>query len=160
MPSPTRYSVAVDKSGVSLVIDRADPDAPEAQALIAALGARLTAVTGRFSPVDLKADPALVFLLARQDGLAVACGALRPAGEATFELKRLYCARPGQGIGARMVEALEAEARLAGGARLLVETGAANRDAIRFYRRLGYRPCAPWGRYVGDPAAVCLDKRL
>ncbi|RYE96151.1 MAG: GNAT family N-acetyltransferase, partial [Oxalobacteraceae bacterium] len=35
-----------------------------------------------------------------------------------------------------------------------------NARAVAFYERHGYAPVAPYGRYVGRAASVCLGRRL
>ena len=46
----------------------------------------------------------------------------------------------GQGIGARLMAAIEDEARLRGVARMQLTTNQSRHDAHRFYERLGYVP--------------------
>jgi putative acetyltransferase len=78
------------------------------------------------------------------------------------EVKRMD-ARPGyrgQGIGAGLLERLEAHA-LARGLRVLrLETGAAQPEAARLYERFGFRPIPPFGPYRPDPLCRFLEKRL
>jgi len=61
-------------------------------------------------------------------------------GAGDLELKRIYLLGPFQsgGWGAKLLEAVEAEARARGAARLLLCVYSANHAAQRFYQRRGY----------------------
>ncbi len=61
--------------------------------------------------------------------------------EVTAEIECLYVdpSRRGEGIGGRLIERFEAWAQAAGARRLRVTVSAANRSALRFYRRRGFR---------------------
>jgi putative acetyltransferase len=102
------------------------------------------------------------FLLARLAGEVVGCGAFRPAGTDTVEIKRLYVRQGhrGRGLAGRILAALEAEARLRGFGRAILETGTRQPEAIALYRRHGYRPIECFGVYVGNPSSVCFGKSL
>src|SRR4029077_16192844 len=100
-------------------------------------------------------DPAEVapgrgaFLVAREDGVPVACGRVRVLDPATAEVKRMYVApaRRGAGIGWRILGALEHEARRIGAARLVLETGIRQDAALALYRRCGFAPIPLYGEY-------------
>lgn len=97
-------------------IEDADPDHPAARALIAALSQRLAAITGSSGQASFDADdvrgPGAAFLLARDEqGRPIGCGALRPLQPGVAEIKRMYAAVSGQGIGSAVLAALEARAK-------------------------------------------------
>jgi GNAT superfamily N-acetyltransferase len=76
-----------------------------------------------------------------------------PTGPADLELKRLYVLGPWQkdGWGARLVEAVEQEARARGAARLLLCVYSANLRAQHFYARQGFADTGHGQRFmVGD----------
>ncbi len=54
------------------------------------------------------------------------------------------------------LRALEQQARAAGVVRLLLETGTAQPDAMRFYQREGYAQIDNFGPYVGEELSVCF----
>ncbi len=149
----------------------ADPGEPESAALMAELDATLQAITGDSGRTQFSADDARGaagrFAVARDaHGRAVGCGALRPMaahGECDAgiaEIKRMY-ARPGsKGIGSAVLGWLEAEARRIGYRALRLETRLANTRAVQFYLAHGYRRIENFGRYIGNPAAACFEKRL
>ena len=86
-------------------------------------------------------------LLARREGHAAGCIALRPFEPGICEMKRLYV-RPGDrgsSLGRILVERLHAEARAIGYERMRLDTiGSAMKDAIALYRRMGFKEIAPY----------------
>ncbi|MEV5716270.1 GNAT family N-acetyltransferase [Amycolatopsis mediterranei] len=109
------------------------------------------------------AETVAVFLLARDAaGTAVGCGGLRLLGPGSGEIKRMYVepAARGTGVAAALLRALEDHARRLGIPRLLLETGAWQPDAIRFYQREGYEPIEAYGPYRGEPLSRCFARDL
>lgn len=103
------------------------------------------------------------FLVVYQDGTPVGCGALRRIDGETGELKRMYVAPAarGMGLGRRLLDALEAEARALGLRRLVLETGTRQHAAIALYRATGFEPIPLYGEYLSSPeTSVCLGKEL
>lgn len=66
----------------------------------------------------------------------------------------------GLGLGRRLVEHLEAEARQRNYQRLSLETGAMEffRPARLLYQRCGFRECPPFGSYQEDVNSVFMTK--
>jgi ribosomal protein S18 acetylase RimI-like enzyme len=96
--------------------------------------------------------PRGAFLVASVDGESVACGAVKTIAPGVGSLKRMWVADTvrGLGIGRRMLEALEAEARELGLTRLRLETNHALLEAIGLYRSAGYSEVASFN---DDPYA-------
>ncbi|MFE4512686.1 GNAT family N-acetyltransferase [Kitasatospora sp. NPDC056783] len=83
------------------------------------------------------------FLIARLgDGPALACGGWRTLSPATAEIKRMYVAPParGQGLGRRILAALEQDLLGRGHTEVLLETGVRNVAALALYTACGYTP--------------------
>ena len=114
--------------------------------------------------VELPGDyaaPGGVLLLARNEGLAVGCVALRRIDAATCEMKRLYV-RPGSrgaGLGRRLAEAILEEGRRAGYRRMRLDTVPSMAGAIALYRRMGFREIEPY-RYNPIEGALYLEATL
>ena len=141
-----------------------DPDHVDARRLIAELDAALAAITGEsgaasFDPQDCRGALACFVLAYEADGSAVGCGAVRALEADIGELKRMY-ARPGSGAGAHLLAELERQAVACGYRQLWLSTRHVNLRAVAFYERHGYAPVAPYGRYAGRAASICLGRRL
>ncbi len=112
------------------------------------------------SPEELD-NPQSHFFVARQEGAPLGCVAM-VARPDYAEVKRLLVlpeAR-GMGLGRRLMQHLENQARELGLARVCLETGPALAAAMQLYRSLGYVPCAPFGGYPDIPTNLFMDKRL
>ncbi|WP_285042757.1 GNAT family N-acetyltransferase [Plantibacter sp. LMC-P-059a] len=108
-------------------------------------------------------DDIAVFLVARDEaGTPIGCGGLRLLGEGRAEIKRMFVAPQarGAGVAVAVLRALEAEAGSLGVVEMLLETGTAQPDAMRFYEREGYAPIAVFGPYVDEPLSRCYARRL
>ena len=146
-------------------------DAPEAQALVGALARELDE---RYGDEDeeylLEVEPHVVspplgvFLVARLDGDAVGCGALRPLpGRAGFgEIKRMFVApvARGAGVGRALLAALEERGPGLGFRVLRLETGDAQPEAVSLYESAGWTRIASYGRYADSPSSICFAKEL
>ena len=90
--------------------------------------------------------PAGRLLVARDDGTAIACVALRRLDAETCEMKRLYVQRShrGLGLGRALAEAVISEARLIGYERMRLDTLPSMSEAAVLYERLGFRDIEPY----------------
>lgn len=102
------------------------------------------------------------FFIAYADGDAVGCGAVRVIEPGVAEIKRMYV-KPvarGCGVGRRIVDRLEAEARRLGVRRIVLETGPRQPEAIALYARAGFVEIPLFGEYVESEFSVCMAKDL
>lgn len=157
-----------DRGGDRLTIAPEAFDSVDARRLIAALDAELGALyppEQRFGP-NFNAEQIEggrgAFLVARQAGRAVGCGAVRVLDPTTAEVKRMYSepALRGTGIGRAVLSALEASARASGVERLVLETGVHQHAAIALYTSAGFSQVDCWGEYASAPTSICFEKRL
>ncbi len=151
---------------LSVTVARESFDSADASALRAAQRAELDARYGSDDhepgPVPT-ADSVPVFLVARDvDGVAVACGGLRPLDGGGAEVKRMYVAphARGRGVSTAVLRAIEDEARGMGLTRLVLETGSAQPDAMRFYEREGYTRIPNFGHYADSAISLCYARDL
>jgi putative acetyltransferase len=143
-------------------------DSADARRLIGALDEHLASrypPEQRFGPnlkVEHLAHGLGAFLIARLNGAAIGCGAVRRLDEERVELKRMYVDPDyrGRGVAREIIERLEAEARAMGASRLVLETGIFQDEAIGLYRRVGFRVIDCFGEYAGVPTSLCLEKAL
>lgn len=108
---------------------------------------------------DRLAPPHGLLLLARRDGDVLGCAGLRVVGD-VGEVTRLHvlALARGRGLGARLLLAVEHQARARGLRTLRLETRDDLVEARRLYARHGYTPTE---RFTDDPYAHhCLAKRL
>lgn len=111
---------------------------------------------GEFDP------PGGLFLLARDDGTAVACGGWRAHGAGSAEVKRMYVVPEyrRRGVGLLVLAALERTAAEAGYGSLELFTGLAQPEAIAMYVAAGYEPVSGFGPYWDHTSARFYGKRL
>ncbi|MBZ9882643.1 GNAT family N-acetyltransferase [Mesorhizobium sp. CA10] len=112
--------------------------------------------------VEQMADEGTTVFIARDNGLAVGCGALKRHDDATGEVKRMYT-RPshrGRKIGAEIVRRIEALAQQEGLTRLVLETGDRHPAAWTVYERAGFSRCGPVLDYPDSEWSVFYEKSL
>ncbi|MFC4498682.1 MULTISPECIES: GNAT family N-acetyltransferase [Streptomyces] len=116
------------------------------------------------------APPRGVYLIAYdEDDRPVATGGWRSQDEngegnedGDAELKRMFVVRDMRGLGLarRMLTELEADARVAGRVRMVLETGTEQPEAIALYTSSGYEPCGKFGYYRAYESSRCFAKPL
>lgn len=101
-------------------------------------------------------------LLLLENGQAIASAGFKRFDGNTAEVKRVWtepaCRK--QGLGHRIMAALEARARERGYTRLILETGVHMTPAIRFYTTLGFQRIQNYAQYRDMPESVCMEKLL
>lgn len=102
------------------------------------------------------------FFVAYVDGEPAACGGMRAIDATHGEIKRMYVApaRRGSGLAPAILTVLEDDALARGWARVVLETGTGQPDAVRLYEREGYRAIPLFGDYVGESTSLCFEKVL
>jgi GNAT superfamily N-acetyltransferase len=149
-------------------------DDPRALALRETLDVDLGArYGGRTEPAELTAartealrvhpEQVVATWLALDDGGAAAGHVVlrRLAGE--WELKRLIVdpAARGRGIARALVDAARDQAREAGAARLILQTGAAQPESVALYRSMGFTSIPVYEPYVATmPESLCFEFRF
>jgi GNAT superfamily N-acetyltransferase len=152
-----------------VLIERENLAGPVSQELIGRLNLELTGAYPEpgANHFGLDADDVApgrgAFLVAYQDERPVGCGAVRLIDSVTAELKRMYVEPASRrvGIGRRLVDSLEAEARALGATRVVLETGTRQAAALALYARCGFLPIPLYGEYCLSPeTSICLGKSL
>ena len=88
--------------------------------------------------------------------------ALMPLENGVAEMDVMYVApsHRGSGVARDLLDALEDHARHAGIAEVRLRAGDPQPEAMRFYAKSGFTPIASFGRWVDDPTARCLARRI
>ncbi|MCY4449640.1 MAG: GNAT family N-acetyltransferase [Chloroflexi bacterium] len=163
-----------------IMFEAVAPTHPDAEALMVMLDAEVNEVywdvledptsmsaelratfNGTLSP-ELKAAFNGVFLVARRNGVPVACGGVLFLDDTTGEVRRIYALpeERGSGVARKLMSALEDAAAERGVLLMLLETGDRQPRAMRFYEALGYAHIPPYGEHIGKPWSVCYEKRI
>jgi putative acetyltransferase len=148
-----------------IIIEREAPTTPDALRLLQARDAESNALYPPESqfhiPIDAHSTNDVIFLVARDEGIAIGCGALQ-LHDLYAELKSIYVAPGARGrkLGSDIVRALETVAADLGIDDLKLETGVHSPAAIATYERLGYRRRGRFGDYPDEPLSVFMEKRL
>lgn len=151
---------------MALEIATESPLQDDVRGLIAELNAALHALTPpefcyHMTAEQMAGADTTVFI-ARDNGEAVACGALKRHGVDLGEVKRMYT-RPshrGRRIGFEIVGRIEALARGEGISRLVLETGDRHPAAWAVYERAGFTRCGPVLDYPDSDWSVFYEKNL
>ncbi len=151
---------------MTIVIDAETPLQDEVRTLVSELNAVLLELTPpehcHHMTVEQMADAATTVFIAREGGVAVACGALKRHAGGIGEVKRM-CTRPshrGRKIGEQMMARIEATAREEGLKRLVLETGDSHYAAWKVYENAGFARCGPVLDYADVKWSVFYDKTI
>jgi GNAT superfamily N-acetyltransferase len=155
-------------AGSEIQVRREDIASSAATTLILALNAELTREYEDPSANHFRLDADEVaegrgaFFVAYQGGRPVGCGAIRRLDPDTVEVKRMYVdpTLRSLGIGRKVLDALEIEARALGAKRVILETGTRQHAAIALYSRAGFSRIPAFGEYLGSAWSVCMGKDL
>jgi putative acetyltransferase len=111
--------------------------------------------------LDAYARPEVTLFVAREDGVAVGCGAFQLHGDGSAEVKSMFVTEGarGRGLGRAILGAIEA-ALFGRVATLRLETGVKQLAAIRLYEAAGFTRRGPFGSYTDDPLSVFMEKSL
>lgn len=106
----------------------------------ASVQAELAGLPGEYAP------PGGRLLLAQAGSSVIGMVAMRNLGDASCEMKRMFVDEQfhGQGIGRALAQALIDAAKVAGYARMRLDTSHGQVAALGLYRSLGFREIAPY----------------
>jgi GNAT superfamily N-acetyltransferase len=101
-------------------------------------------------------------IVAYEDGVAQACGAMKAFSREAVEIKRMYTAPEyrGRGLASQVLKALEEWALELGYRKSMLETGRRQLEAVQFYPKNKYTQIPNYGQYAGRTNSVCFEKVL
>ena len=147
-------------------IQREDPRQDEVVRMLGMLDAYLQALyppeSNHILDINALCAADIRFFVARKEGAAVGCGALRIDLAGYGEIKRMFV-RPdarGDGLGFAILARLERQAVEEGLTLLRLETGIQQHVALALYRAAGYVNREPFGDYRHDPLSLFMEKPL
>ena len=99
-------------------------------------------------------------VIAYQDNKAAGCGAFKKFDDKTVEIKRMYVKFPyrGSGIAQAILNSLELWASEKGFTKCILETGNRQVEAIKFYKKAGYKSIPNYGQYTHMEDSNCFEK--
>ena len=99
-------------------------------------------------------------VIAYQDSQAIGCGAFKKLDNETIEIKRMYVkfARRGSGTAQAILNSLELWASEKGFKKCILETGNRQVEAIKFYKKAGYKSIPNYGQYIHMEDSNCFEK--
>jgi len=146
-------------------LTRTDSSDAHFHALVDLLNAELAEIDGeehefysQFNAIDQLKHVVIAF----ENDSPIACGAMKPFGTESMEIKRMYTRKSsrGQGIGAQVLSELEAWAAALGFKSCVLETGDRQPDAVALYSKMGYNRIENYGQYKGIINSICFKKSL
>jgi len=97
-----------------------------------------------------------------ENGIALACGAIKEESSKRMEVKRMYTLQDsrGRGLASVVLNELEAWAREMSYNKCILETGKKQPEAIQLYKKNGYQLIPNYGQYAGIANSLCFEKDL
>jgi putative acetyltransferase len=151
-------------SGVAISVE--SPLSDDVRAVVAGLNATTLALTPaehtHHMSVEQMAGAETTLFVAREQGRAVAIGALRRHGDGVAEVKRMYTlpTHQGRGLGRAILARIEQRAREEGFKRLVLETGSNFEAACHVYESAGFAACGPVLDYPPSGWTAFYEKAL
>jgi putative acetyltransferase len=109
-----------------------------------------------------KIDKIKHVIVAYDNDLAIACGAIKEYSPTSMEVKRMFTTPEYRGKGAAIfiLTELESWAREMSYTTCVLETGNKQPEAIALYHKAGYRIIPNYGQYAGIENSICFEKKI
>jgi putative acetyltransferase len=109
-----------------------------------------------------KVDKIKHVIVAYDDGVPIACGAIKEYSPVAMEVKRMFTSPEYRGKGAALLILTELEcwAREMSYNSCVLETGIKQPEAIALYHKAGYQVIPNYGQYAGIENSICFEKKL
>jgi putative acetyltransferase len=150
---------------VNITLIRTDSNNLNFQDLVKALDLDLRIRDGEdhaFFAQFNKIDMIKYVVVAFENEVAVACGAIKEYSAKVMEVKRMYVKedKRGKGIASLVLQDLEKWCIELKFEKCILETGLAQPEAISLYTKNNYQRIPNYGQYEQVETSVCFEKRL
>jgi GNAT superfamily N-acetyltransferase len=94
--------------------------------------------------------------------IAVGCGAIKKFDHGSVEVKRMFVSldNRGTGVAQKILQELETCAKELGYKKCILETGVRQVEAVKFYKKCGYKIIPNYGQYQGMENSICFEKKI
>jgi putative acetyltransferase len=133
--------------------------------LVKSLDEYLATMDGEEHPFYAKfntLDEIKYVMLAFEGDECIGCGAIKEFEPGVMEVKRMFT-KPGsrgRGTASEILTGLEQWTAELGGVKCILETGKRQVEAVRLYKRMGYKQIPNYGQYAGMENSLCFEKEL
>ena len=146
-------------------ITRTNSDNPDFIELVKYLDADLAERDGKDHPFYAqfnKIDKLKYVIVAYENGKPVSCGAMKEYKPGIVEIKRMYTLpeKRGKGIASKILAELEIWAVELDYDKCILETGKKQPEAVKLYKKNGYRSIPNYGQYAGIENSLCFEKEI
>ena len=146
-------------------ITRTNSDNPDFIELVKYLDADLAERDGKDHPFYAqfnKIDKLKYVIVAYENSKPVSCGAMKEYKPGIVEIKRMYTLpdKRGKGIASKILAELEIWAAELDYDKCILETGKKQPEAVKLYKKNGYRSIPNYGQYVGIENSLCFEKEI
>ncbi|MDQ3141902.1 MAG: GNAT family N-acetyltransferase [Bacteroidota bacterium] len=144
---------------------RTNSDNPDFIELIKYLDVYLAEMDGEdhsFYAQYNKVDTVKYVVIAYNNNIPMACGAIKEFTPGTVEIKRMYTIPEsrGKGMATKVLTELEHWATELSYEKCVLETGMRQAEAIEFYKKNGYKLIPNYGQYTGIENSLCFEKNI
>jgi putative acetyltransferase len=111
----------------------------------------------QFNNIDVLKEVVVTYV----SGIAAGCGAIKKFDDSAVEVKRMFVLKEnrGTGVAQRLLVALENWAKELGYRKCVLETGIRQIEAVKFYKKSGYKIIPNYGPYQGMENSICFEKK-
>jgi putative acetyltransferase len=158
--------MSVEAGSGAVLVRIESPDQGDVRKLLQQLDAHMSSLypaeSNHLLGIEALLQPDIRFFVARQNGTARGCGALKLETDGTAEVKRMYVdpASRGLGIGKSLMRAIEEMAQRVSVRTLRLETGIHQPEAIGLYIASGFREVPAFPPYRPDPLSRFFAKEF
>ena len=146
-------------------ITRTNSGNPDFIELVKYLDADLAERDGKDHPFYAqfnKIDKLKYVIVAYENSKPVSCGAMKEYKPGIVEIKRMYTLpeKRGKGIASKVLAELEIWAAELDYDKCILETGKKQPEAVKLYKKNGYRSIPNYGQYAGIENSLCFEKEI